>query len=493
MCVVAGIALVVSSAPAVVAAESWSQLGATGANIRSFAIDPVDQNRVYAAARNDGIWRSNDRGRTWKRSSSGLDFIAAWGVSVDPSNPSVVWAATEVGGAYRSTNFGDTWNHTHGGMTDSVADYTVMVPAQVSSDSFGSWDDDHPEKANRGGMWGYPVDQCVSEQNQAQIPQRCADRANWPLGGYDYRDPDVDADTPGEQPAATPYPRFVLHFQFSSDVKAFPGGAWLTAFRGSNNRLGGGAFRTSDGGATWEMAMKASGGTRLVDRTSGGSGNLWRVRFAPSDSKRVYLAGTGGVWRSNDGGETWVGDAPVAIGSGESNIPVLGEFIEEGGSLEARGLAVHPVNPDVVYAGSWGGGLFKSTDGGATWSSSSNGMPEGSGVWDVVVNPVSPDNLFAALWWEGIYRSTDGGANWTPFNAGLPEDLRKQVYALDVDRPASPQNLYAGTIDGVWGIASDTLAVTLAATGGGSWTLGVGVVLLGLGLLLGHYRRRPAG
>ncbi|HVF11635.1 MAG TPA: hypothetical protein VNA87_00975, partial [Actinomycetota bacterium] len=129
-----GVALVLGFAlPAGAAGDTWVKVGAENANVRSIAIDPTDQRRVYAAARNDGVWRSIDRGGTWVRSNQGLDFISAWGVSVDPSDPSKVWTVTEVGGAYRSVDHGKTWRHTHAGLSDSLADYDVHVSPVVNS------------------------------------------------------------------------------------------------------------------------------------------------------------------------------------------------------------------------------------------------------------------------------------------------------------------------------------------------------------------------
>lgn len=218
-----GLALLLASSTSARAAEDrWSLVGAKGANVRGIAIDPNNQRNVYAAARNDGVWRSTNRGETWVQSNNGLEFIAAWSVSVDLGSK-VVWAITEIGGAYRSKDRGRSWSHTHSGVTDSVDDYSITVPTQISS-NLGDWKDNHPEKANRGGMWGYPIDQCVSEQAQSGPGTRCAGRGDRPPGGFDLKDPDIDAVTSGNQPAPDPYPKTIFHFQFGSDIVAIPGG-----------------------------------------------------------------------------------------------------------------------------------------------------------------------------------------------------------------------------------------------------------------------------
>lgn len=471
--------------PATAATDSFSHVGAAGANVRSIAVDTKDQNRVYAAARNDGIWRSTDRGSTWTRSDSGLDFISAWGVSVDPVDPSIVWAATEVGGAYRSTDFGKTWRNTRSGRVDTTDDYSITNPSTNSLNLFANnWTDRDPDKANRGGAWGYPIDQCLSGQKQSDAPGPCAERADWPIGGYDQRDPDIDVSTPGAQPAPNPYPRHIFHFQFASDIAATQGGAWMTAFMASNNRMGGGAFKTSDNGATWSMMLRSPAGGRLPLASRG---NIYKIEIAPSDPNRIYLASTTGMWRSRDGGKTWVGDdtqrVATAPGSSVDKAFELFPFFFGEGSAEVRSVAVDPKDPDVVYAGTWASGVHKSVDGGGAWTSSTNGLPEGAGVWDIAVNPVNPKNLFAALFFHGIYQSSDSGGTWTPFNSGLDADTARQVYTVTVDRGGSPQNLYAGTINGVYRLSSETLGRALAATGppGGVTPIaGLAMILAGL-------------
>ncbi|MEO7804357.1 MAG: hypothetical protein ABIS18_08365 [Actinomycetota bacterium] len=487
-----GICLLVASTVSAQAGESqWSAVGAKGANVRAIAIDPSNQNNVYAAARNDGVWRSTDRGHTWVQSNAGLDFIAAWSVSVDPSNPKIVWAVTEIGGAYRSSDGGRSWSHTHSGMTDSVDDYPIEVPSQITTD-LGGWTDKDPSKANRGGMWGYPIDQCVSEQSQTGPGTRCAGRGDRPPGGYDLKDPDVDPVTTGDQPAPNPYPKVIFHFQFGSDIVAFAGGAIFTGFRAANNSFAGGSFITNNAGSTWEMNLRSADGKPKAGQNKGrSSANIWRVRVATTDANRMYLASTAGVWRSIDGGKTWAGDAPVAVGAASPNpvSSVVGSFFGAGG-VEVRGLAVDQTNPDIVYAGTWSDGIHRSVDGAKTFTKTSTGLPEGAGIWDIAVSPINPKNLFAAVYYGGVYQSSDSGQTWSPLNAGFDEDTQRQVYSVAIDKGGSPQNLYAGTINGLWSISSSNFGKSpaLASTGTNVWMRVAGVVLLGVGLVIGKMR-----
>ncbi|HVE75459.1 MAG TPA: hypothetical protein VND22_01690 [Actinomycetota bacterium] len=488
-CLISGVLLLASAAPAAGQTGVWQKVGADAANIRAIAIDPTDSRRVYAAARNDGVWKSNDAGASWSQSNRGLDFIAVWGVSVDPSDPATVWAATEVGGAYVSRDFGRSWQSTQEGRTDTLEDYSIANPSTSNFSMLSTnWSNRAPDKVNRGGVWGYPVDQCLSAQKQSNAPGQCAERADWPVGGYDYRDPDIDAAAPGNQPAPSPYGRHLLHFQFTSDVLALPGGAWITAFRGSNNSLGGGAFLTSDGGQTWDMMLR-QGNQARTRLTLGTAGNLYKIRIAPSDPARVYLASTTGVWLSTDGGRTWVDGRPRPTGQTAPSSPERVEsFFGGNPTAEVRGLAVDIKDADIVYSGTWGAGVTKSTDGGRNWAASAKGLPAGAGVWEIAVNPKDPNNLFAALYWHGVYQSNDAGASWQPYNEGFSGDITRQVYSLAMD--SETQQIYAGTIDGVWMRPLTRSGPRLAETGKPNRIALVAAVLLILASLALRTRLR---
>lgn len=467
--IIAGFALIANPLHVEAVESVWTAVGAPGTNVREVVIDPTDSRYAYGAARNDGVWRSTDGGTTWVRSNSGLDFAAPWGVAVDPTDPAIVWAATEVGGAYRSTDRAATWHHTHDGMTDAPSDYTFDAPSEDSSSAQSPlWVNNAPDKVNRGGMWGYPLDQCLSDG------PACSDRYDWAIGGFDYRDPDIDPSSSITTPASAPYGKYIIHFQFASDVEAVPGGVWMSAFRGSSNRQFGGLFSTTDGGGTWDIKLRSADGARI----GAGTGlNLWRVKVAHSNPTRVYAGGGDGVWRSIDGGKTWAGDAPVRVAPGVNAAAFQG-------LAEVRGLAVDPTNADVVYAGSWGSGVRKSVDGGATYSDFSSGLPAGAGVWDVAVNPRNTKQIMAAIYYFGVYVSNDAGATWTPLNTGFNDDTRQQVYSVAYSGD-SPGYVLAGTIDGVHRISTAVLGGVLAATGPHRDTSLIGwfLVLAGLGLL----------
>jgi photosystem II stability/assembly factor-like uncharacterized protein len=188
----------------------------------------------------------------------------------------------------------------------------------------------------------------------------------------------------------------------------------------------GGGFRTQDGGATWAPITDAK--VPL--------GSVGAITVADSDPKVIYL-GTGsdgvrsnvstgrGVYRTTDGGETWTF-------AGLYNAGQIGA------------VRVHPANPDVAWVAANGDvfkpnaerGVFKTTDGGRTWRKTLF-VSDAVGAMDVEIQPGNPDVVYAWMSrierkpWTiisgsregGFYKSTDGGERFVKIAAGLPSEL----------------------------------------------------------------------
>ena len=153
----------------------------------------------------------------------------------------------------------------------------------------------------------------------------------------------------------------------------------------------------------------------------------------PSTPTTLY-AGTGvGVFKSTDGGATWF---QVNTGLSTSS---------EGG-LDVTALVVNPSTPSTLYAGIFGGGVFKSTDGGANWFESNTGL--GTWVTALAIDPSTPTTLYHGGPY-GLSKSTDEGANWSSASNGLIPygDLPwTWITTITID-PSTPTTLYAGTRD----------------------------------------------
>src|SRR5512133_285188 len=141
-------------------------------------------------------------------------------------------------------------------------------------------------------------------------------------------------------------------------------------------------------------------------------GRVDDVAVVESDPRIIYVGtAAGGIFKTVNGGNTW-----QPIFDDQSN-PSIGD------------LALAPSNPSILYVGtgeannrqssSWGNGVYKSMDGGVTWTHL--GLAETHHIGRIVVHPTNPEMVYVAalgdLWApnkeRGVYKSTDGGATWT--------------------------------------------------------------------------------
>ena len=127
----------------------------------------------------------------------------------------------------------------------------------------------------------------------------------------------------------------------------------------------------------------------------------------------------------------------------------------EGGEVST--LAIDPGNSNTIYAAIWGGGVFKSTNGGATWTPTNSGLTNGQ--VDVLAIDPSNSNIVYAGTYGGVFKSTNGGSTWTAMNSGLDND---DVTSLAID-PGNPNTVYAAILGYYGGVFKST-------NGGGSWS-----------------------
>ncbi len=207
-----------------------------------------------------------------------------------------------------------------------------------------------------------------------------------------------------------------------------------------NTSAGHGAWKSLDGGRTWTFIGLPE------------AGQIGRIEVHPRDHNLVYVAALGhpfgknperGIFRSRDGGGTW------------EHVLALND------STGASDLSMDLTNPRVLYAGMWRGerkpwalisgaeegGVYKTTDGGDSWTKLGGGLPEGMvGKVGVSVSPANPDRVWAIVEAEpdgGVYRSDDAGATWVRTNSDNNLRQRAWYYTHVQADPVDPNTVYA--------------------------------------------------
>jgi len=271
------------------------------------------------------------------------------------------------------------------------------------------------------------------------------------------------------------------------DEATNPNQSFRKAIKGAKADIAKQAMR---GGAVWN-SMGPSPMTMLNWAMGNVAGRVSAITVHPADVDTIYLGtASGGLWKTTDGGVNWtsifddVGTQTIGsvfiesnnpnnvwVGTGEhgtscSNYFGLGLFKSTDGGLswtEKNGsgantlnasvinsVVVHPQNPNIVLAGgesycdngTWvNSGLYRSEDGGDNWTLIINGP-----VQDLIINPTTPNTMYVSIGnWStsdnGVYRSTDAGASWTVLNSGLPAGTAASRTRIAM-APSDPNTLY---------------------------------------------------
>ncbi len=192
-------------------------------------------------------------------------------------------------------------------------------------------------------------------------------------------------------------------------------------------------FKSTDGGASWQEANSGLPAQGMFPDTFA-YGNAFT--FDPNNSTTVYVSRTGtGVYKSTNGGASWQ--------AANSGMPSTFDFR----SCCVSAVIIDPQNANTLYVPSQNGVIFKSTNGGASWSAAGTVLalpltlqPQpGSNV--LVIDPQNTSTLYAATH-TGVLKSTDGGTSWNVVNSGL-RDTPVSAVAIN---PQVPSFIYAGNL-----------------------------------------------
>ena len=227
-------------------------------------------------------------------------------------------------------------------------------------------------------------------------------------------------------------------------------------------------FESRDAGATWSLNRGLFGHPHRTQWQPGGGGLcLHTIVVDPADRQRLMVAvSAGGFYRSDDGGRTWSAkNRGVRAEYLPDKYPEFGQCVHK--------VVQHPARPGRLFLQNhWG--LYRSDDGGESWHDIARGVPSDFG-FAMAIHPHDPETVYIVpiesdefrCTPEGklrVYRTRDAGGSWEPLTRGLPqqdalETVLRDAMATD---PLNPAGVYFGTRSGrLWG----------SSDGGASWSL----------------------
>ena len=353
-------------------AMQWRNIGPTrGGRTKAAAGIPAQPNVFYIGAVNGGVWKTTDYGNTWKPIFDGQPTGSIGAIAIAPSNPDIIYVGSGEGlhrpdlstgmGMFKSTDGGKSW--THLGLRDSQQIPQVIV------------DPANPNRLFVAAL-GHPYG-----PNEERGIFRSLD------GGQSFQKVLYkDENTGGVDLAFDPTNANTLYAVLWEERQA----PWENGvFTGPGSAV----YKSTDGGTTWRQIMNG-----LPTYAQSGVGRIG-ITVAPSMPSRLFATvdsrEKGGLYRSDDAGETWrmVGN-DARVTSRES------DFAE---------VKVDPKNPDVVYTASVV--AWKSTDGGNTFSAW-KGAPGGDDYHRLWINPNNPQIILLAGD-QGAVITVNGGESWS--------------------------------------------------------------------------------
>jgi photosystem II stability/assembly factor-like uncharacterized protein len=491
--------------------QSWRMFNLRG-GVNTFAFDPADDKRIYAG--NAALWRSNDKGQSWEMlfpsparntvehqvgdhseynltsgdpTYPGGDISA---IAIDPQNTKHLYVAFESKGnaavIVTSKDDGASWKRLST-LPNRVLLLTMQdnrLTALAGSVAYQIADDGNASEVGRiqgdfaaaslarskNALWLYATNHdgkiLVSEDSGRQWRTVTPD-----LGQTSGR---FEAIAASERHPEIAYVGF-RNLQLAS---------------GKEN-LFNGVAKTIDGGHTWKVIFKESthAATNLtptwIEQRATQNGEAiffdspYSLGVAPTNADVAYATDLFRTYRTLDGGSTWeeVNSAPA----GGDN------WISRGLDVTTDyGVQFDPFDPKHIFIDYTDIGLFQSADGGRSWRSSSEGIPEhwrNTAYW-VTFDPSERGLMWGAFsgvhdlprpkMWRGrnpqrykggVAVSTDGGRHWQPSGIGMPPTSVTHIL-LDPDSPVGKRTLYASTFGrGVFKSTDNGKTWTLKNTG----------------------------
>jgi len=447
--------------------NTWTQ---TGLNwqlheykaIQKIVLNPLNTQTLYAAT-SDGVYKSLDGGTTWSLS---LTVPAAMDIVINPIDTSVLYAScgqlntAPNPGLYKTTNAGASWTQLSGGLPTTNFGRTALALYAAPNFSGGYTEVVYAGVGNAQTRGVHGVYRTTDGGNTwtLQSATQYASSQSW----YN--------NTIAVHPQ-NPNIVFVSGLDF---YKSTTGGTNLT--------------RKSEWYANFQGVIPPGGdeGSPVYAHA-----DHHAIAFHPFNPDRMFLATDGGIFETTDGGETFRGRNGgyqttqiyngFATSLSDSNLAYAG--LQDNGTLKYEGTlawnkvyggdggwcAINSQNNQIAYEEYVYLDINRTTNGGQTWQSITNGLETGSSVANFIapfiISPSNPNILYAGA--TKVFKTTNGGDNWFATNNNTPLNSNR-ISAMAVSW-TNPDTLYVATGTSTATTSNGLCQVFFSSNGGATW------------------------
>ncbi|HYE84384.1 MAG TPA: family 16 glycoside hydrolase [Clostridia bacterium] len=452
--------------------RNWTCVWQGDSLARVIIFDPQNTDVLYASTgifdrdaynlKGEGILKSIDGGKTWNAINKGLENLFAGFLEMHPSDPNILFCAAgnythqQGGGIYRTSDRGATWKkllstgeNTFTVVTISKANPNIIYAGNAfafyrSDDSGMTWKKHNKDREGCYGppgiRAGVPISAVVDPDDTDTIYVnnygggvfRSTDGAKtWVDCSRGYTGADLHKVAVSPEDSGVVYTigrsgpfrstnsgekwdglAYGLSPAEWYDIAVNPGDPEIVLCSDEHQAV---IFRSTDGGMNWNEVFRKEG----VNASDPANRHGFRaLEFAPSNPQIVYAGmrmqrnaidgdaekkPSYGMFISKDCGITWQ-EINNGIKDTDKNINCI---------------AVHPKDPDTAYIGTFRDGVFKTSDGGANWIPASNGLMS-EDVRSLYIDLSDPETLYAGLGsGTGLYKTVNGGKEWFSASSGL--------------------------------------------------------------------------
>ena len=436
--------------------------------VNAIAFDPANPKGIYIGAADGGLWKSPDSGGTWTPLTDTLPTLSIGDIAIDPVNPNTIFIATGDAFGYGNPFWGGTysigvWKTTNGGANWTPTGLTLQVGLNRTIRRLAT----HPTNpaillaatsaglfrtADAGATWTSiwntstfdvefnPKNGNIVYATTSQVQKSTNAGVTFAASGA----PCAGSRYNIEVARSNPDTLYTLCTNGTVQKSTNAGGAWsataasgVTLYGYYDNVL---AVSPVDPNivvvAGFNMKKTTNGGTSWASVPVAGHVDNHALQFAPGSSTMILSGNDGGLFRTADGGTTWTSlNKGLAItqfyrlGLSKTTSGLLVAGAQDNGNMklsagtwteitnaDGMGGFIDFSNNNNVYATIQYGSLFRSTNGGSTWTPI-NTPASGDWVTPFIQSPTVANTIYAGT--DKVYRSTNQGTTWTAISGAL--------------------------------------------------------------------------